>query len=83
MILEGKRAPVSIVGALARDGLAINDAAAEAIAQYARTAESKRDRREAVEALAAIGTPRASELLGELAFADAPDVAERAREVLG
>jgi hypothetical protein len=84
LILDGNSgAPVSVVGALARDGLDIDDAAAEAIAQYARTAESKRDRREAVETLAAIGTPRASELLGELAFAEPPDVATRAREVLG
>jgi hypothetical protein len=84
LILDGDSAPpVSVVGALARDGLAINDPAAEAIAQYARTAERARERREAVEALAAIGTPRASELLGELAFAEPADVAERAREVLG
>jgi hypothetical protein len=83
MVLDGTPSPpVSVVGALARDGLAIDDAAAEAIAHYARTAESASDRRQAVEALAAIGTPRASELLGELAFAELADVAERAREVL-
>lgn len=84
MIVEGKRRPpVSVVGALARDGLAIGDPATEAISQYARTAEETKDRRQAVEAIAAIGTPRARELLAELASLTEPaDVAERAGELL-
>jgi len=75
--------PLSVVGALAKDGLELEAAAVDAIADFARTADDTKRGLEAAEALGAIGTARARALLEALASSDAPaDVVERARELL-